>query len=170
MKLLASAMLVGAASAALTPPAQQVLKKPNHDAFEDWSKLVSALSEPLSSLPATAMDVIDKLSQKIPDFMQHMPTLPAPKAHTRRPDRLWDYVVKGEDVQSVWIENKDGQLEREVDGKLENFNLRGKKIDPSKLGVDPTVKQYSGYLDDEEEDKHLFYCMPILSFDLYWSN
>jgi len=31
-----------------------------------------------------------------------------------------------------------------------------KKVDPSKLGVD-TVKQYSGYLDDEKNDKHLFY-------------
>jgi cathepsin A (carboxypeptidase C) len=40
---------------------------------------------------------------------------------------------------------------------LEQYNLRGKKVDPSKLGVD-TVKQYSGYLDDEANDKHLFYC------------
>jgi cathepsin A (carboxypeptidase C) len=29
------------------------------------------------------------------------------------------------------------------------------------LGVDK-VKQYSGYLDDEEEDKHLFYCEYLL--------
>jgi L-rhamnose mutarotase len=26
------------------------------------------------------------------------------------------------------------------------------------LGIDPGVKQYSGYLDDDENDKHLFYC------------
>ena len=45
----------------------------------------------------------------------------------------------------------------EIDGKLETYNLRAKKVDPSKLGVD-TVKQFSGYLDDEENDKHLFYC------------
>jgi cathepsin A (carboxypeptidase C) len=35
--------------------------------------------------------------------------------------------------------------------------MRVKKVDPAALGVDK-VKQYSGYLDDEEEDKHLFYC------------
>jgi hypothetical protein len=39
-----------------------------------------------------------------------------------------------------------------------------KAVDPSKLGVDPGVKQYSGYLDDNENDKHLFYCMLHLVF------
>jgi cathepsin A (carboxypeptidase C) len=58
---------------------------------------------------------------------------------------------------SVWVENSNGEKERAIDGKLENYNLRAKKVDPSKLGVD-TVKQYSGYLDDEKNDKHLFYC------------
>jgi cathepsin A (carboxypeptidase C) len=58
---------------------------------------------------------------------------------------------------SVWVENANGEKERAIDGKLENYNLRAKKVDPSKLGVD-TVKQYSGYLDDEKNDKHLFYC------------
>ncbi|PHH91392.1 hypothetical protein CDD83_647 [Cordyceps sp. RAO-2017] len=33
---------------------------------------------------------------------------------------------------------------------------RVRQFDPSKLGVD-TVKQMSGYLDDDEQDKHLFY-------------
>jgi cathepsin A (carboxypeptidase C) len=59
--------------------------------------------------------------------------------------------------RSVWVENANGQKERAIDGKLEQYNLRTKKVDPSKLGVD-TVKQYSGYLDDEKNDKHLFYC------------
>jgi len=58
---------------------------------------------------------------------------------------------------SVWVENANGEKERAIDGKLENYSLRAKKVDPSKLGVD-TVKQYSGYLDDEKNDKHLFYC------------
>jgi cathepsin A (carboxypeptidase C) len=59
---------------------------------------------------------------------------------------------------SVWVENsKTGEKEREIDGKLDTYDLRVKKVDPSKLGVD-TVKQYSGYLDDDANDKHLFYC------------
>jgi cathepsin A (carboxypeptidase C) len=62
--------------------------------------------------------------------------------------------------RSVWIENANGEKERAIDGKLEAYNLRTKKVDPSKLGVD-TVKQYSGYLDDEQNDKHLFYCKTI---------
>jgi len=61
---------------------------------------------------------------------------------------------------SVWIENANGEKERAIDGKLEAYNLRTKNVDPSKLGVD-TVKQYSGYLDDEQNDKHLFYCKTL---------
>ena len=66
--------------------------------------------------------------------------------------------MKGADIQEVWVKNADGDNEREVDGKLNAYNLRAKKVDPSALGVDPNVKQYSGYLDDNDNDKHLFYC------------
>lgn len=31
------------------------------------------------------------------------------------------------------------------------------KFDPSKLGID-AVKQYSGYINDQDTDKHHFYC------------
>jgi cathepsin A (carboxypeptidase C) len=92
-----------------------------------------------------------------PDAMDKATFFSSPKPNTRKPDSTWDYVVKGADVQSVWVENSKGEKEREIDGKLESYNLRAKKVDPSKLAVD-TVKQYSGYLDDEENDKHLFYC------------
>ena len=78
-----------------------------------------------------------------------------PKPHTKKHD--WDHVLRGADVQAVWVENENGEQEREIDGKLNTYNLRSKKVDPKKLGVDK-VKQYSGYLDDEENDKHLFYC------------
>ncbi|CDK28353.1 unnamed protein product [Kuraishia capsulata CBS 1993] len=40
--------------------------------------------------------------------------------------------------------------------QLSNYKLRVKKNDPGELGVD-SVKQYSGYLDVEDEDKHFFY-------------
>ena len=83
--------------------------------------------------------------------------LKAPKPHSRKHDNEWDHIMKGADVQSVWVENAQGQKEREIEGKLENYSLRTKKVDPSHLNVDK-VKQYSGYLDDEEDDKHLFYC------------
>lgn len=91
-----------------------------------------------------------------PDSFKNLALFSSPKEHVRKPDSSWDYVLKGSDVQKSWLKNKNGEMEREVDGKLEPYNLRTKKVDPSKLGVDK-VKQYSGYLDDEENDKHLFY-------------
>ena len=94
-----------------------------------------------------------------PESMDKASFFSTPKKHTRRPNSHWDHIVKGADIQSVWVENSKGEKEREIDGKLEDYSLRAKKVDPSGLGVDPGVKQYSGYLDDDENDKHLFYCM-----------
>lgn len=42
------------------------------------------------------------------------------------------------------------------DEKHPNHKLRVKKTNPAELGIDK-VKQYSGYLDVEDEDKHFFY-------------
>ena len=107
-----------------------------------------------------ARAVWDEVAQLFPKEMEKATFFSSPKKHTRRPDDHWDHIVKGADVQRVWLENADGEMEREVEGKLETYNLRTKKVDPSSLGIDPGVKQYSGYLDDEENDKHLFYCEP----------
>lgn len=73
-----------------------------------------------------------------------------PKKSYRLPDSHWDHVVKGAEMH-IEAEGKQASAE------LANYNLRANKMDPSKLGVDK-VKQYSGYLDDEAQDKHLFYC------------
>ena len=104
-----------------------------------------------------ARAIWDEVAMMYPEQMDKAAFFSNPKPHTRKHDSEWDYVVKGADIQSVWVENADGEKEREIDGKLENYSLRAKHVDPSVLGVDK-VKQYSGYLDDDEEDKHLFYC------------
>ncbi|KAF4507214.1 hypothetical protein G6O67_005877 [Ophiocordyceps sinensis] len=78
---------------------------------------------------------------------------PNPKRITRRPDQYWDHLVKGAQVQQVGRRDAEGG---KMENELANYILRAKKSDPAKLGVD-TVKQYSGYLDDLEQDKHLFY-------------
>jgi len=169
MKLLSSAAIIGVA-AAFQP--QQILKDvknsfteqiPLEDAAkpvaEAWSKSLNHLSESMKSMSAEAKAVWDDVSMHFPDEMSKATFFSAPKPHTRKPDSTWDYVVKGADVQSVLVQNSLGQKERMVDGQLTQYNLRAKKVDPSKLGVD-TVKQYSGYLDDEEEDKASF---PITS-------
>lgn len=166
MKLLSSTLMLGAVSAATTQ--QHILKNPVADhqkPIEYAAKPVSGSSsspihdiwESMKDMPADARAIWDEVSLHFPEAMSKASFISAPKPHTRKPDSAWDYVVKGADIQSVWVENADGEKERAIDGKLESYNLRAKKVDPAKLGVD-TVKQYSGYLDDDENDKHLFYC------------
>ncbi|PNY27662.1 Carboxypeptidase Y-like protein A [Tolypocladium capitatum] len=82
---------------------------------------------------------------------------PNPKNIIRKPDSHWDHVIKGADVQHG---GRQGGASRRLEGELANYNLRVKAVEPSSLGVD-TVKQYSGYLDDQEQDKHLFYCKQL---------
>ena len=163
MKVAASALLVGAASAAVAPQ-QQVFKLPEqlkHLNTESWSKPLQNLEESLKSLTGEARRVWDEVALMFPEAFDQTSFFRLPKPHTRREDSEWEHIVKGADIQSVWVENAQGEKEREIDGKLENYNLRVKSVDPSVLGVDK-VKQYSGYLDDEEEDKHLFYCEYLL--------
>ncbi|KAI9760458.1 MAG: hypothetical protein M4579_001652 [Chaenotheca gracillima] len=159
MRVLASAALLGVAAAAV-PHQQQVLKAPKLPSTfssESWQKPLSSLTESLESLTGDAKALWDEVSMLFPESMDKSKFFSSPKPHTRRPDSHWDHIVKGADVQNVWVEGANGEKEREVDGKLEQYDLRAKKVDPSKLGVDPGVKQYSGYLDDNENDKHLFY-------------
>ena len=165
MKLLASSLLLGAAAA--IAPQQQVLKVPHASEIplngalksgsDAWTKAKHLFSDSLSGLTADAKAAWDEVALHFPEDMEKAFSFPPPKPNRRKPDSAWDYVVKGADVQSVWVENAQGEQEREIDGKLERYNLRAKRVDPSKLGVDK-VKQFSGYLDDEENDKHLFYC------------
>ncbi|RQM08201.1 hypothetical protein DH86_00000648, partial [Scytalidium sp. 3C] len=161
MKLLTSTVLLGAATATL-PPAQQVLSNPLAAAksiSKGWAESLHHLEESMKHMTAEAKAAWDEVAMHFPESMDQAAFFSSPKPSKRRPDHAWDYIVKGADVQSVWVENSKGEKEREIDGKLENYNLRAKKVDPSSLGVDK-VKQYSGYLDDEENDKHLFYCGP----------
>ncbi|KAF2246984.1 hypothetical protein BU26DRAFT_520268 [Trematosphaeria pertusa] len=158
MKVATSALLAGAASAAVAPQ-QQILKLPEQLKelnAESWTKPLHHLEESLKSLTGEARRVWDEVALMFPESFDKASFFSTPKPHTRKADREWDHIVKGADVQSVWVENAQGDKEREIDGKLENYNLRVKKVDPSSLGVDK-VKQYSGYLDDDDEDKHLFY-------------
>jgi len=159
MRLLPATMLVGAATAAA--PFQQILsspKKASESFSETLSKPLHNFQEQLENLSDEARNLWDEVSAKFPETMGHNPLFSLPKKHTRRPDSHWDHIVRGEDVQGVWVSNENGEKEREVDGKLEAYDLRVKKADPASLGIDPGVKQYTGYLDDNENDKHLFYC------------
>lgn len=174
MRGLATTLLIGAAAAA-TYPAQQVLKAPEEvlekthktsssSLAETLARPLHELNEELKSLTAEAEEVWEQVSNMFPGALDNIPFFSSPKKHTRRPDSHWDHIIRGADVQNIWVENENGEKEREVGGRLETFDLRVKAVDPSSLGIDPDVKQYSGYLDDNENDKHLFYCMCSLFF------
>lgn len=172
MKLLASALLIGVAAA--SPPLQQPLQEAQQaqpiirpSIVDNLATAAHDLQRHLSSLTEDARAVWDEVAALFPDAMTAQHLFSAPKKHIRRPDSHWDHVLRGEDVQDVWVENAKGEKERKVGGRLEAYNLRSKKVDPSALGVDPGVKQYSGYLDDQEEDKHLFYCESEWQYDVW---
>lgn len=169
MRVLPATLLVGAATAAA--PAQQVLG--GFQDFQDFgsnlqetlkeslpkvNKPLENFREQLKSLSDEARGLWEEVANAFPDNLDHNPVFSLPKKHTRRPDSHWDHIVRGSDVQSVWVTNEDGEKERDVEGKLEAYDLRIKKTDPASLGIDPNVKQFTGYLDDNENDKHLFYC------------
>ena len=69
-----------------------------------------------------------------PGAMDEASFFSAPKKHTRRPDSHWDHIIRGADVQSIWVENEKGEQEREIDGKLNAYDLRAKGVDPGLLG------------------------------------
>lgn len=160
MRLLAGCLLVGLATAA--SPLQYVLKQSkqlsNAWTFDSSAKPLKVLEESFKSLSSEARAAWDEVTALLPEAMDQLTFFSAPKKHFRRPDKEWDYIVKGVEIERAFVQNENGEKERELDGDLETYHLRGKKVDPSKLGVDPAVKQYSGYLDDNENDKHLFYC------------
>jgi cathepsin A (carboxypeptidase C) len=154
--LATTTVLLGAASAAA--PQQHVLNDAESFAHEvkntfeqaansnAWEKPLHSFGDALKSLTGDARKAWDEVSLLFPEQMSKASFFSSPKPHVKKPDSVWDYVVKGAEIQDMWVENaKTGEKERHVDGKLEAYNLRAKKVDPAKLGVD-TVKQYSGYL------------------------
>ncbi|KAK5163498.1 uncharacterized protein LTR77_010680 [Saxophila tyrrhenica] len=164
MKVLTSALLIGAASAAVPQQQQPLMSSETvndvlqsaSDKASSWTKPLENLQHELKHLTEEARATWDEVALMFPESMSQASFFSMPKKHTKRPASHWDFHTVGKDVQSVWVMNEDGEQQREIDGNLESFNLRTKKVDPGSLGVDK-VKQYSGYLDNEEDDKHLFY-------------
>jgi cathepsin A (carboxypeptidase C) len=126
------------------------------DKAASWTKPLENFQQELKHLTADARQAWDEVAMMFPESMSQANFFSKPKPHVRKAHSEWDFVTKGEDLHNLYTTNSKGQKEREIDGHLEAFNLRTKKVDPKKLKVD-NVTQYSGYLDNEEDDKHLFY-------------
>lgn len=156
MKLVASLVLPSLVAATIPFP-QQILQGAKSSSRASAKQLESIWKQ-FQDLPAEAAQLWQEVHELYPEAVAKLELLSQPKPSKRRPDSEWDHILRGRDVQSVWVEGADGVKHRDVDGKLEEYDLRVKKVDPSALGVDPDVTQYSGYLDDNENDKHLFYC------------
>ncbi|KAJ3498382.1 hypothetical protein NLG97_g1159 [Lecanicillium saksenae] len=69
----------------------------------------------------------------------------------RVPDSEWDNILHGSDILS-----QRSPEHAKTDGYLVDYTMRSRIVDPSVLKVD-TVKQLSGYIDDDVNDKHLFF-------------
>lgn len=151
--------LAGAATAAVAP-----VQRPLGFFDEMSSKLPTApfqkvmgeFQQVLKGMSSEARKTWDEVAAMFPDAFDASNMFSLPKPATKRPHSEWDYHTSGADLQSVWVTNGKGEKEREIDGHLSPYSLRTKKVDPAALKID-TVKQYSGYLDDDEQDKHLFY-------------
>ncbi|KAM5438452.1 putative carboxypeptidase C [Microsporum ferrugineum] len=153
MKLLMTGLLASAAVAAAQE--QQVLQA---EGSAQQQPAPSIFDETLKQFESGLEEGITHFwSEMKTNFKHYLPLISVPKEHTRRADSEWDHVVRGADVESVWVQGANGEKHREIDGKLQSYDLRVKAVDPAELGIDPGVKQYSGYLDDNETDKHLFY-------------
>lgn len=94
----------------------------------------------LGSLSDELKTVWDEIPLRFPSEMSQLQFETKSKPHNikKKDASAWDFVVQSQDVES--------------------YQLRVNKIkDPKKLGIDPDVKQFSGYLDVEEDDKHFFF-------------
>lgn len=97
-----------------------------------FSKIGEFLNEPLSKLTKETKELWKDMLLQYPNALTSISTkIPGKNSITQK----FDYFVK--------------------DAKYENHQLRVKSV-PKSLGIDD-VKQYSGYLDIEDEDKHFFY-------------
>lgn len=163
MRLATSALVLGAASSAAAQD-QKVLNGESSgqsveygtggEAETWWTPLENMWGEASAEVKATW----DEISMLVPGAFETFKKAATakPKSANKRPDSDFDFHVKGADLEEVFVET-DGVKHRKSDGDLSNYGLRAKAVDPSKLKVDG-VKQYSGYLDEHDEDKHLFYC------------
>lgn len=138
-------VLLGAATAVFAEQ-QKVIQDPLNTT-DSWLNLQETVNELTSEAKA--------LWEDFPDLVESLTQVYTPKPNFRKPDSAWDFVVKGKDIKGPSA-HASGTHGETSDGGIDMYSLRAKKIDPSKLGID-TVKQYSGYLDDDKNDKHLFY-------------
>lgn len=148
MKLsVASTISLALGAAAFVPDPNQ------HRLGSKLPSFLSSVFEQAGDLPSEVVSAWLEIANLFPDdtvsAIQAITGHSDPKAGIKqRPDSEWDHIVDGSETVSLLGSLIDGH------DKLKGTKLRIKN--PSKLGVDH-VKQYSGYL-DVDDDKHFFFC------------
>lgn len=140
-------------------PEQRLLKPGSKPSSDPSTESLPSLSDRMQALTGETKKLWDEVSTLFPEAIENLQLYSHPKPHSRRADSHWDYITKGADFKTVSTQTEKRTQKPQLGGKLEPYTLRSRHVDPSKLGVDPDVKQMSGYLDDDENDKHLFYCV-----------
>ncbi|KAK9466699.1 Alpha/Beta hydrolase protein [Lipomyces arxii] len=115
-------------------PAAKAASVSGFKADSALAQAVKALGDSMQQVTAETAQIWADMEHDFPDVVDKLTFMSEPKPATKRSSKEWDFHVKAED--------------------LPGHALRVKS--PIDLGVD-TVKQYSGYLDVKEEDKHFFY-------------
>src|SRR5262245_45482025 len=115
MKVASAGLLVGAAAGALAEqiPLQLPKELPLRAPADTWAKPLDGLKDALKSLTSDAQQLWDEVAEMFPESFEKASFWSTPKPHTRKHDSSWDYIMRGADVQSVWVENKDGEMERD---------------------------------------------------------
>ncbi|KAF8417138.1 Alpha/Beta hydrolase protein [Tirmania nivea] len=106
---------------------------------------ISIWKEVADLFPGDTTDAVQRLTSK--GFK--------PKAASKRPDSDYDYIITGDELESMYVTNSgNGEKRKKLSGNFKNKRLRVKK--PNSLGIDEDVRQLSGYL-DVDDDKHFFF-------------
>jgi cathepsin A (carboxypeptidase C) len=101
MKLIAPAVLFGAASTAIAQE-QHVLHgipKVPESVADTWSKPLHTFSEAMKGMTSEAKAIWDEVSMHFPEAMDKTSFFSTPKPHVKKPNSVWDYIVKGADIQ-----------------------------------------------------------------------
>ncbi|ODQ66215.1 peptidase S10, serine carboxypeptidase [Nadsonia fulvescens var. elongata DSM 6958] len=96
---------------------------------------LQALGEKVQDVPFGTRELWNDMALRFPNIVSQLSFFTNPPKINPRPDSEWEYIVQ----------NK---------AKFDQHTLKIKS--PADLGIDD-VKQYSGYLDVEDEDKHFFF-------------
>ncbi|EEY20589.1 carboxypeptidase Y [Verticillium alfalfae VaMs.102] len=158
MRLSTSALALGAATAVAGLDQQHVLGGDSYESIkvagESWMNVFEEKFHDITSEAKAVWDEITLLAPEAVEAFKKTAKLSQPKPHVRKPDSAWDHVVKGAEIHDLWGREGGRREAPPVQRPPRELQPPRQEGDPSKLGIDK-VKLYSGYLDDEENDKHL---------------